>query len=143
MFPRARISEALVQVLLLALISFSTGSAETKKKSTIREILLSSKSVGEDRKEAAPISWHFDKNGSFEAVALTGLPSWSARGTWKETPESQILLDGITDHVTDTRQKGLTFRRVIVGVEVVERREDRIWVRFSYANQESEKGDKK
>ena len=130
-----------VTVLFLALIAFSACSAETKRKSTIREILLSSKSVGEDRKGAPPISWHFNKNGSLGAAALTGRASWSARGTWKETPEGQILFDGITDHAFDIRQKGLALRRTIIGVEVVERREDFIWVRFAYADPEGKKGD--
>ena len=103
----------------------------------IREVLLNSQSVGETSTLlASPVSWHFDRDGSFAATALTGRPSWSVTGTWKETPDGHISLDGVTDHHFDAKQRGLSFKTIIVGVEVIERSQPMIWVRFAYSEPE-------
>ena len=107
----------------------------------IREVLLSSQSVGEaSTLLAAPVSWHFDRDGSFAATALTGRPSWSATGTWKETPDGHIALNGVTEHDFDAKQRGLPFKKMIVGVEVIERSQPMIWVRFAYLEPEGNGG---
>lgn len=124
---------AVCAIVISGVVGALPCRAADEEKPSLREVLLSSKSVYENCTHAPPISWRFDKKGSFEATALTGRASWSANGTWKETPEGHISLDGVTDHAFDVRQKGLAFKKIIVGVQVIERKENMIWVRFAYS----------
>jgi len=118
--------------VLLGLVANVSGSLEARPNPTIREVLLSRESIGEARETNAPISWHFNVDGSFRAVALTGLPSWSARGTWKETPDGYVRIRGVSDHATDRKQRGRVFTRTIAGVEIIERKNDLVWARFAW-----------
>ena len=112
---------------LVACIGVGAGS-----KASIREILLSHDNVGETRELSSPISWHFDKDGSFSAVAQTGVPSWSARGTWKEVEGGRVRLRGVSDHASDPKQKGVVFTRTLVAIEIVERRKHTVWAHFTW-----------
>lgn len=116
----------------LGLIASLFGELEARPTPTIREILLSHESIGEARDMDAPITWRFSADGSFSAVALSGVPSWSARGTWKETPEGYVRLRGVSDHATDRKQRGMVFTRNISGVVIVERKKDFVWARFAW-----------
>jgi hypothetical protein len=117
-------------MVCLGLIAGAFGGLEARPNPTIREILLSRESIGEARDLNSPITWRFRSDGSFSAVALSGVPSWSARGTSKETPQGYVRLRGVSDHATDRKQRGLVFTRTISGVEIIERKNGLVWVRF-------------